>query len=61
MGHAADCSLAAIPASQAHGSDASGQVVFRKMLRRPKVPDCFGQMPRCTTDRSAFRLSSAFE
>jgi hypothetical protein len=32
---------------QAHGADASGQVVFRKTLRRSKVLEFFAQLPRC--------------
>ncbi len=32
---------------QAHGADAAGQVVFRKTLRRTKVLEFFGQLPRC--------------
>jgi transposase len=32
---------------QAHGADGSGQVVFRKTLRRSKVLEFFAQLPRC--------------
>ena len=32
---------------QVHGADASGQVVFRKQLRRGQVLEFFGRQPRC--------------
>jgi len=38
---------------QAHGADASGQVVFRKTLRRSKVLEFFGQLAGCVVAMEA--------
>ena len=38
---------------QAHGADATGQVVFRKTLRRPKVLEFFGRLPPCVVAMEA--------
>ena len=38
---------------QAHGADASGGVVARKMLRRAKVLEFFGQLPPCVVAMEA--------
>lgn len=38
---------------QAHGADASGEVVFRKTLRRSKVLDFFGRLPSCVVAMEA--------
>ena len=32
---------------QAHGADASGEVIFRKKLRRDKLLEFFAGQPRC--------------
>jgi transposase len=38
---------------QAHGADAVGNVVFRKMLRRPKVLEFFRTLPPCVVAMEA--------
>ena len=38
---------------QAHGTDVSGHVLFRKKLRRDQVLSFFGQLPPCTVAMEA--------